>query len=115
MSANDLDGDGRLSRFEWAAMISHTWPEQPPEPNLSNYRQTRQAVLAMFDEQDGDRDGYLSLGELVREPLAQFACMDRNRDGRISHREIWRAMSRCPSHVTRIGFISAPSGPRIQP
>ena len=109
LSTNDLDGDGRLSRSEWEAMVSRTWPASPREvPPPDNYDQARSAVLAMYADYDRDHDDYLTLSELVREPLAQFACMDRNRDGRISRREVWRAMSRCASQPMRIGFISEP-------
>jgi len=109
LSANDRDGDGRVSRAEWTAMVSGVLPEQPlPDPHLADYTETRASLLAQFDEQDLNHDGYLTLRELVREPLAFFACADRNRDGRLSEREIWRAMSRCPSHETRIDLGSPP-------
>jgi hypothetical protein len=109
LATNDLDGDGRLSRAEWSAMVSIAFPEQPLEsPPPDNYAQVRDSVLAFYADQDRNHDGYLDLGELVRAPLAQFACADRNRDGRVSEREQWRAMSDCPA--IRIGLVSEPPG-----
>jgi hypothetical protein len=110
LAANDHDGDGRLNRPEWTAMVSTTFPEQPREtPPPDKHPQVRDSVLAFYAEQDRNHDGYLDLRELIREPLAQFACADSNRDGRISERERWRAMIHCASHAVRFGFISEPT------
>jgi len=100
LTANDHDGDGRLSRAEWTAMVSVAFPERPREtPAPENYAQLRASMLAFYAGQDRNGDGYLDLRELVREPLAHFACADRNRDGRATRREQWRAMSHSPAII----------------
>src|SRR6476660_9581784 len=78
LTANDHDGDHRLSRAEWTAMVSVVLPERPREtPPPDNYARVRDSMLAFYAEQDRNHDGYLDLQELVRGPLAYLACADR--------------------------------------
>jgi len=112
LSANDRDGDHRLSREEWTQMVSVGFPEQPREtPPPGNYAQARNSILAFYADQDRNQDGYLDLAELLRVPLAHFACADTNRDGRMSRREQGRAMLRCPALGVAVNSeqVSAPS------
>jgi hypothetical protein len=49
LTANDHDGDRRLSRAEWTAMVSIAFPEQPREtPPPENHAQVRESMLAFL-------------------------------------------------------------------
>lgn len=50
-----------------------------------------------YATQDLDHDGYLTLDELLKEPLVSFSCMDSNGDGRLSKTEIETGLTRCSS------------------
>ena len=105
LSTNDLDGDGRLSRAEVAAMVTREF-SAVESGSAADMEQARRGMLSIYEDLDRDHDGYLTYAELMREPLAFFACADRNRDGRLTNSEIARAMSVCPSHEIRMDFDS---------
>jgi hypothetical protein len=108
LSAHDLDEDGRLGRPEVEAMIEQVFPKNIL--NVSNFAEIRDLLVADYAAQDSDKDGYLTLSELLEGPLAVFLCMDVNRDSRLTRLEMEGGMSRCASSETysRIGFISEP-------
>jgi len=112
LAAHDRDGDGTLSRAEWTAMVGVSFPAQPrPGEEVSNYGEVRTDLIALYDQFDTDRDGKLTLDELIRLPLATFDCMDSDRDLLLSQAEVQSGMDRCPSlSMNRIGSISAPPG-----
>lgn len=95
----DKDGDGRLSRPEVEAMVNDEFrrlarglPAGEVHPELQMERQQ------MFDQimaRDTNKDGYLSLSELVKEPLANFSCMDADHDAKLSKAEVHSAIDRC--------------------
>ena len=57
----------------------------------------RQEILGYYAAQDVNNDGYLSLDELLKFPLASFDCLDANDDGKVSSKEIFSGMEHCPS------------------
>jgi EF hand len=110
LAAYDRDGDRALSRAEWTAMVGVSFPAQPrPGEEASNYGEVRADLIGLLDQMDTDRDGKVTLDELIREPLATFDCMDSDRDLRLSQAEIQSGMERCPSmSMNSTGSISAP-------
>lgn len=93
-------------------MVGVSFPAQPrPGEEVSNYGEVRTDLIALYDQFDTDRDGKLTLDELIRLPLATFDCMDSDRDLLLSQAEVQSGMDRCPSlSMNRIGSISAPPG-----
>lgn len=96
----DKDGDRKLSRFEATEMVNESFrmigePQNGDNPNT--FEKERRAYIAYLDHQDTDRDGYLTLSELLRDPLDTFQCLDENHDGKAREEEIFRAMNRCSS------------------
>lgn len=108
VAAHDADGDERLSSAEIAAMVELGLPKDIPAP--ANVTELRDWLIGFYAAQDLDKDGYLTLAELLKGPLATFECMDVNRDQRLSKREQEGAMGRCESgpHHGGIGFLSEP-------
>ncbi len=96
LEAADRDHDGRLSRIEWAAMVDMSFPEQPrPGEATDNYAEVRAQIADFHRRWDSDGDGWLTLDELVREPLASFDCMDTDGNQRLTDEEIQASMGRC--------------------
>lgn len=103
----DADRDGRLSLAEWTATISGPHPAKSRPGEEAS--ELRAYMIGEHGRMDGDRDGHLTLEELVREPLANFDCADGDRDLRLSEMEIQSGRKRCPSGpAIRIGLISEP-------
>jgi hypothetical protein len=100
----DADGDGALSLAEWTAMVR----PRPGEVS-STLSELRAYLIAEHGRMDGDRDGKVTFDELIREPLANFDCVDADRDLRLSRMEIESGRRSCPFRpAIRIGFISEP-------
>jgi len=51
----------------------------------------RAALMAGFDQDDSDRDGLLTLDELMAKPLVRFACLD----AKLGPAEVEANMDRC--------------------
>jgi Ca2+-binding EF-hand superfamily protein len=100
----DKDRDGRLSRSEVETMVNESFrrmarsiPAGEAHPELEPQRQQ---AIDHYMAQDTNRDGYLSLNELLREPLANFDCTDADHDGKLSQSEFNSSIARCaPHHV----------------
>ena len=75
----DRDGDGQLSREEWAAMATAR-PTSDPTGMLT-------AVNGIFDLYDFNRDHFVTADELATQYLYSFDCLDLNHDGRLSDEE----------------------------
>lgn len=108
LAAHDADGDERLSGAEIAAMVELGLPKGvSAAPDVAELRDW---LIGYYAAQDMDKDGYLTLAELLKGPLATFECMDVNRDQRLSKREREGSMSRCEFELDHggIGFISEP-------
>ena len=96
LEATDRDHDGRLSRIEWAAEVDKTFPEQArPGEATDNYAEVRTQMAGFHRRWDTDGDGWVTLDEIVREPLASFDCMDSDGNQRLTQAEIWSGMGRC--------------------
>ena len=97
----DKDGDGKLSRAEVAAMVNEFFrrlaKDAPGGKLTADLERQRQGFLGFYASQDTDRDGYLTLAELLKGPLASFGCMDENHDGKVAQEEVFSGMQRCPS------------------
>ena len=90
IKGHDLNGDRKLSLEEIQAMVDSAF-KSGLEPELRN------RLLQDYARQDLDKDGYLDLAELTKEPLTTFACIDANRDGYIGQPEIEASGGRCGS------------------
>jgi Ca2+-binding EF-hand superfamily protein len=97
----DSDGDGKLSRAEVQTMVNESFrrmkqsvKDGQTHPELEAQRQE---FLVFYASQDTNGDGYLTLEELLKGPLASFDCMDANHDGKVSQEEVFSGMERCPS------------------
>ena len=94
MKGHDRNGDEKLSLVEIEAMVSSSLPR---ETDPERRQELQDWLLRDYSAQDTDGDGYLSLEELLKEPLATFECSDTNNDGTLSDAEIEAAQSRCAS------------------
>ncbi|MBY4636630.1 hypothetical protein K5P26_05695 [Sphingopyxis sp. XHP0097] len=90
IKGHDRNGDGKLSLEEIQTMVDSAF-KSGLEPELRN------RLLEDYARQDLDKDGYLDIAELTKEPLATFACIDANRDGYIGQPEIEASAGRCDS------------------
>ena len=93
LAGHDTDGDGKLSQREVEAMLDASLADDPQQ--APGRREMRDWLIEDFAAQDLDRDGYLDLAELLKQPLATFTCLDANSDDTISEPEIQRGMGRC--------------------
>ena len=94
----DADGDGSLSLAEWTGRVGKPDPARPrSDSETSNPSELRTYLIEEHRRTDRDRDGQVTLDELIREPLASFDCMDGDRDLRLSEREIRSGRKICPS------------------
>ena len=108
----DEDGDGKLSRSEVQTMVDASFRMmaqsarggQAPHPQLETQLQE---ILAFYARQDTNHDGYLTLDELLKGPLANFDCMDENHDGKLSEEEVRSGFDRCP-HINLSQYASKP-------
>lgn len=101
MKSWDKDGDGRLSRSEVQTMVDASFrrmaqsiPAGEAHPELEIQRQE---MLRFYASQDTNHDGFLTLDELLKGPLANFDCMDVNHDGKVTKQEALGGFNRCPS------------------
>ena len=99
----DTDGDGKISRMEWAAMVDASPMLQSTSLSEAQRNGLRLALMAGFDQNDSDKDGELTLDELMAKPLMRFACMDANHDGKVTQAETEAGMDKCsqPAGVAR--------------
>lgn len=91
----DSDGDGKVSRMEWAAMVDASPMLQSTSLSEAQRNGLRAALMAGFDQNDSDKDGELTLDELMAKPLMRFACMDANHDGKVTQAEAEAGMDKC--------------------
>lgn len=91
----DSDGDGKVSRMEWAAMVDASPMLQSTSLSEAQRNGLRTALMAGFDQNDSDKDGELTLDELMAKPLMRFACMDANHDGKVTQAEMEAGMDKC--------------------
>ncbi|MBD3733298.1 MAG: hypothetical protein IE934_11345 [Sphingopyxis sp.] len=87
IKSHDRDADGKLNSSEIQSMID----QSGLQPDL------RERALQEYLRQDLDKDGYLDIAELIKEPLATFDCIDANRDDHIGRPEIEASALRCGS------------------
>jgi Ca2+-binding EF-hand superfamily protein len=107
LKAWDRNGDGQLSRSEVEAMVNKSFrrmaqsiPAGEVHPELEAQRQQ---IADHYIAQDTNKDGYLSLSELVKEPLANFDCMDADHDGKLSKSEERSVIDRCAPPIDSEG------------
>ena len=93
LKSHDKDGDQRLSRAEVEGMIELMFSRESKDAQMRDFRQS---LIDDYARQDGDGDGYLTLDELLREPLATFSCIDTDRDDKITEAEIEQGANNCP-------------------
>lgn len=95
--AQDRNGDGMLDRSEVTAMVEAALP---PEAQAGpGWSALRAWLVAGYMAQDGDRDGRLSLAELLSGPRAAIDCADVNGDRALSESEVAASMGRCPAGI----------------
>jgi|GEM_PF-2787353 len=91
----DTDGDGKVSRAEWVAMVDASPMLQSLSLSQAQRDGLRAALMAGFDQNDSDKDGFLTLDELMAKPLVRFACLDANHDGKVTQAEAEAGMDKC--------------------
>lgn len=91
----DTDGDGKASRAEWQVMVDASPMLQSLNLSQAQRDGLRTALMAEFDQNDSDKDGVLTLDELLAKPLFRFACLDANHDGKVTQAEMTANMDRC--------------------
>ena len=84
----DEDRDGKLSMAEVQGMVDAFFARVAKDVSggkmTPDLERQRQEFLRFYANQDTNHDGYLSLYELLKQPLAAFDCMDANHDGKLS-------------------------------
>ena len=91
----DTDNDGKVSRMEWAAMVDASPMLQSTSLSEAQRNGLRAALVAGFDQNDSDKDGSLTLDELMAKPLVRFACLDANHDAKVTQAEADAGMDKC--------------------
>jgi Ca2+-binding EF-hand superfamily protein len=91
----DTDGDGKVSRAEWGTMVDASPMLQSLSLSQAQREGLRASLMAGFDQNDSDKDGALTLDELMAKPLVRFACFDANHDGKVTQAEMEANMDRC--------------------
>ena len=91
----DTDGDGKASRAEWTVMVDASPMLQSLSLSQAQRDGLRAALMAGFEQNDSDKDGFLTLDELLAKPLFRFACLDANHDGKVTQAEMEANMERC--------------------
>ena len=99
----DTDGDGKISRAEWTVMVDASPMLQSTSLSPAQREALRASLMAGFDQNDSDKDGFLTLDELLARPLVRFACLDANHDGKVTQTEAEAGMDKCsaPAGVTK--------------
>jgi hypothetical protein len=83
----DTDADMQLTGSEWMDWLKRELSSSK-EPGLtSNAGLLLQAHAAAFVRRDTNEDRFLTLTELLNEPLRAFDCMDEDRNGQVSEQE----------------------------
>jgi hypothetical protein len=95
MKRIDTDGDGEASRAEWEAMVDASPMLQSLSISQAQRAGLRASLIAGFARDDSDKDGLLTLDELMARPLVRFACLDSNHDGKLGPAEIAANLDRC--------------------
>ena len=95
----DTDSDGKVSRAEWAVMVDASPMLQSLSLSQAQRDGLRAALMAGFDQNDSDKDGSLTLDELMAKPLVRFACMDANHDGKVTQAEADTGIDKCAAPV----------------
>ncbi|MFC4254941.1 EF-hand domain-containing protein [Altererythrobacter xixiisoli] len=82
--AMDGNGDGQISRAEYASYLSQRFSEQA------------EAMDAAFEQIDADRNGLISKEEAAAVPAiaSAFDALDANKDGGLSKAEMQDALSK---------------------
>jgi len=91
----DTDHDDKVSRAEWEVMVDASPMLQAQGLSEANRTYLRTSLMAGFDQNDSDKDGFLTLDELMAKPLFRFACLDANHDAKVSQTEMAANMDRC--------------------
>jgi len=91
----DADGDGKVSRAEWEVMVDASPMLQSQSLSETQRNGLRAALMAGFEQNDSDRDGLLTLDELMAKPLVRFACLDANHDARVTQAEAEAGVDLC--------------------
>jgi Ca2+-binding EF-hand superfamily protein len=91
----DTDGDGKVSRAEWEVMVDASPMLQSLSLTQSTRASLRATLMAGFDQNDSDKDGFLTLDELMAKPLLRFACLDTNHDAKVTQAEMEANMDKC--------------------
>jgi len=100
----DSDHDSRLSREEWSRSVEAAIDYGKGGSSLlANEDQLRRDYMSVFEEDDRDDDGHLTLDEMLARPLQTFACADVDADGALSSTEQEQVLDRCAHLVRRLG------------
>jgi hypothetical protein len=91
----DTDGDGKASRAEWTVTVDAAPILQSLSLSPAQREAMRASLMAGFDRDDSDKDGMLTLDEMLAKPLFRFACVDANHDGKATQAEIAANMEHC--------------------
>lgn len=91
----DTDHDEKVSRTEWEAMVDASPMLQSRGLSEAQRNGLRAALMAGFEQNDSDKDGFLTLDELMAKPLVRFACLDANHDAKVTPAETAANMDRC--------------------
>jgi len=101
LNYSDKNSDGQLSRAEISAMVNESFrriAKTSPEGKMTDdLERQRQMFLSFYASQDADNDGYLSLDEFLKQPLASFDCLDEAHDGKVSRDDAFKGIGRCPA------------------
>ena len=91
IAKSDRNGDRRLDKVEWQAMMHHDFPDTP-EDDLQSWGDRD---FAYFNH---NGDEFVSVEDVTTLGLEGFDCMDRDRDGRLTDQERLAAPNpACPS------------------
>src|SRR5688572_17599971 len=86
----DTDRDSRVSRAEWNVSIETMMTLRLSDPiPLDNEEELRRDLQQIFDVEDADGDGHLTLTEMLATPMVTFTCMDANGDDVLTQVEIF--------------------------
>ena len=91
----DTDGDGKASRAEWTVMVDASPILQSLSLSQAQRETLRASLMAGFDRDDSDKNGMLTLDEMLAKPLYRFACVDADHNGKVTEAEMAANMERC--------------------